>query len=181
MVNVMRAAALLATTLSAALLGACSTMPLRVLDTDGYYPDPTYLPVGAVRSGGVFRQAGDDISMSCTIFPMPAFSVAQCVGGGFPYTVPEGKTFCLTHMYLQNKYAWNPPRYGGNMHAVYLQEEGIPSASSHHPELHFNPPVPLPAGYVLKATVSNGQTEGQNVWAFEQGFLVDAGKPCKRL
>jgi predicted small secreted protein len=169
--------AISAVVLLAVLVAGCE--PIKTVETAGYYPDPKYVGDIVGGPGSVMRQAGNEITLTCTIQGMPAFSVARCVGGGFPYTVPAGKTFCLTHMYLQNKYPWEPPRYSGNMHAMYLQEANIPSASSHHPELHFNPPIPLKAGDKLVATVSNGQTEPQNIWAFEQGYLVDDGQPCR--
>lgn len=156
-----------------AALAGCT---VKTIEAPGYAHAPSY--IGDVPGFGEVIRLGDDVTISCSIAGAPAFSVMRCVGG-FPYTVPAGKTFCLTHMYLQSKYPWEPPRYGGNMHAVYLQERGV-TATSHHPELHFNPPYPFKAGTQLLATISNAQTEPQNVFAFEQGFLVDEGKPCRR-
>lgn len=159
------------------LVAACG--PIKTVEFAGYAHAPSY--IGDVPGYGGIVQLGDDVTITCSVAGAPAFSVMRCVGnnGGFPYTVPAGKIFCLTHMYLQSKYPWEPPRYGGNMHAVYLQETGI-TATSHHPELHFNPPYPLMAGAQLLATISNAQTEPQNVFAFEQGFLVNEGQVCKR-
>ena len=161
--------------LVASFTTACG--PIKTIETAGPVHAPSY--IGDVPGYGEKIELGGDVTLSCSVAGAPAFSVMRCVGGGFPFTVPVGKTFCLTHMYLQSKYPWEPPRYGGNMHAVYLQEAGV-TATSHHPELHFNPPYPRKAGSQLLATISNAQTEPQNVFAFEQGFLVDEGQPCKR-
>lgn len=161
-------------------LSACAIpITFKTIETAGFYPDPRHPDPSTIVSDGFFKVNGNEYTLACTIHPMPAWSVAKCVGGGFPFTVPVGKTFCLTHMYLQNKYPTEPPRYGGNFHAAYLQEEGV-TASSHHPELHFDPPYPIFEGHSLVATISNGQTEAQNMWAFEQGFMVTAGQACKR-
>lgn len=161
-----------------ALLALAACGPIKTVEFAGYAHAPSY--IGDVPGSGSIIQLGDDVTLTCTIAGAPAFSVMRCVGAsGFPYTVPAGKTFCLTHMYLQSKYPWEPPRYGGNMHAMYLQETGV-TITSHHPEIHFNPPYPLMAGQKLLATISNAQTEPQNVFAFEQGFLVNEGQACKR-
>jgi hypothetical protein len=156
------------------LASACN--PIKVTTGHGDYPVHNRLQ--AIGTPGWPIQLGNDITLTCTMSSPPS-SVADCVGGGFPFTVPVGKTFCLTHMYLQNKFFYDPLAYGGSMRAMYLQEQGV-TVSSHHPNLHFNPPYPIFAGQKLTATISNAQSEAQNVYAFEQGFLVDAGKDCKR-
>lgn len=155
-------------------LGACDK--LRVTAAQGDYPTAqVLLPIG---TPGPPIQLGDDVTLTCTM-SSPGSSKADCVGGGFPYTVPEGKTFCLTHMYLQNKFEYDPLAYGGSQRAMYLQEQGV-TVSSHWPALHFDPPYPFFSGQKLTATISNAQTESQHIYAFEQGFLVNAGQPCRR-
>lgn len=158
-------------------LAACQ--PYQIISAPGHYPQ--YKDIGDVPGYGSAIVLGDDVTITCAIAGAPAFSVMRCVGngGGFPYTVPAGKTLCLVTMALQNKYPWDPPVYGGSMKQLYLQEAGF-TVTSYAPRMHFDPPFPFFAGQKLLATISNSQTEAQNVYAFEQGFLVDAGKPCRR-
>ena len=159
------------------LVAACN--PITTISNSKTYPNATMLP--PIKGEGRYALAGNQVTLICTIAAFPAFSVAQCADGiAFPYTVPDGQMFCLTHVYLQNKYPWDPPAYSGNMKAVYLQENGGVTASSHHPDLHFDPPIPYQAGEKLQATISSSQTENQNVIVMEQGFLVFAGKSCSR-
>ena len=156
-------------------LAACSN-PLRVTAAKGNYPTAQQLqPIGTPGPAIVL---GNDVTLSCTM-SAPGSSKADCVGGGFPFTVPADKTFCLTHMYLQNKFEYDPLAYGGSQRAMYLQEIGV-TVSSHWPALHFDPPYPFFSGQKLTATISNAQTEDQHIYAFEQGFLVPAGAPCRR-
>lgn len=159
---------------SALALTACDRLP--VVATKGNYPTAqTLAPIG---TPGPAIRLGNDITLTCTM-SSPGSSKAECVGGGFPFVVPDGKTFCLTHMYLQNKFEYDPLAYGGSQRAMYLQEQGV-TVSSHWPALHFDPPYPFFSGQSLRATISNAQSETQNIYAFEQGFLVEAGQSCRR-
>lgn len=153
--------------------------PLTTIANSKAYPPATFLP--PIVGFGRRAQVGDDITLICAIPNFPAFSVAKCADGvAFPFIVPEGKIFCLTHVYLQNKYPWEPPSYSGNMKAVYLQENGGVTASSHHPDIHFNPPIPYFAGERLDGTISNSQSEVQNIMIMEQGYLINVGETFRK-
>lgn len=154
--------------------------PVITIANSKSYPPATMLP--PIKGGGRRAQVGNEITLISTVAGFPAFSVAAIDDGiAFPFSVPEGKIFCLTHVYLQTKYPWEPACYSGNMKAVYLQENGGVTVSSHHPDVHFDPPIPYFAGEKLLATISNSQSEAQNIIVMEQGFLIDADQPYMRL
>ena len=101
--------------------------------------------------------------------------------GTLPFYVPPEKVFCVTHIVLQNKFPFDPPDYGRAMRTMYFQILGF-SASAHHPETHFNPPLPygsniLPSDRLFRAYVMNGQTERQWIYGLVQGFLIDEINP----
>ena len=154
--------------------------PLVTIANSKTYPPAAMLP--PFKGGGRLARVGNEITLISVLSGFPPFSVAAIEDDvAFPFSVPEGKTFCLTHVYLQSKYPWEPAAYSGNMKAVYLQVSGAVTVSSHHPDLHFDPPIPYLSGERLEATISNSQSEAQNLFAMVQGFLIDENQGYMRL
>lgn len=135
------------------------------------------LAVSATAMAGSPPPGAQNLYLVCNMLAKGLTGGQRCTAKNFPYTVPVGKTFCLTHAVLINKYAHNPDRYGGDEHTMYLEEYGF-SVPAHHPEITFTPPRELPAGWQLIAQVDNGMNEDQYVYVIEQGILVDEGQGC---
>ncbi len=108
-----------------------------------------------------------------------ASTPVECETGGFPYPVPEGKKFCITHIYLANKYPFNPLRYGGeDMRSMYFEMNGV-SVTAHHPEVTFRPSFQYQGGPLLRAWISNGMVEAQYIYGIVQGFLIPETGMCR--
>ena len=112
--------------------------------------------------------------------------VTECVGGGLPYTVPAGTTYCMTQAFLVNKYPWNPERYystgstaqgyHGDMHTMYLMMVGF-SLPAHHPEITWTPPFARGPGSYIQAWINNGMLEAQNVFTIVRGYEIPSTLP----
>ena len=123
------------------------------------------------------------VGVACWLNPSPAFSDTGCDGiTSFPYTVPAGRGFCLTHLAMVNKFPYNPSQYGGDMRSMYFvlfSDFGGWSVPAHHHEYHFRPAVgPFPAGTVIHASVLNNMNEAQNMMGQMGGYLVPAPQGC---
>ena len=148
-------------------------------------PDPrpqTFsLPSPAVAANEVIPP-WQAVTIACWLNPSPKFSDKSCDGTSFPYTVPAGRGFCLTHLALFNKFPFNPSQYGGDMRSMYFvlySDFGGWTTPAHHPEYDFRPSIgPFPAGTVIRASILNNMNEDQNTMAWMGGWLLPAGQRC---
>ena len=123
--------------------------------------EPERTPVNLIAT---FYMPGRAEQPDCPRTPITA--------GNFPYKIPDGKQLYVTHMLLVNKYPYDPPAYDAHMRAVYFQIPLI-TITSHHPDVHFDPPLPYTYNDTVIALITNGQYEGQNMYILVQGYLED--------
>lgn len=90
--------------------------------------------------------------------------------GGFPFIIPEGKTFYITHWHLTCKYPYDPPAYGGHMASMYFHTPAG-TVAAHHPCDHFDPPYKYRGASPFTGTITNGMVEDQYIYAMVQGYL----------
>ena len=109
------------------------------------------------------------VNLSCNIYSS-AGSEIECNNGGFPYTVPAGKWLCITDMLLINKYPFNPPTCGPDMHTMYFYLYGI-TIAAHHPQVSLNTPFVYGPGTVYRGWIANGMCEDQYVYGIVTGRL----------